>query len=165
MRWAPFAIALLAVLALQTSVVALLPLGWVDLFLAFALLCALVGPVHEARLACVVAGFVQGLAGGQALGVQAFALGLAGLVVTRLRTRVNVQVWLGRLAVALAGGFCAALFVELHSRFWEVGRGDSLAWMFFRALGMAAVAALLAAGLTGLPWLMARRRRGFGPRA
>ena len=103
MVWSGFAIALLLAYLLQTGVVALLGVPFVDAFLVLALLCGLVAPTHDARIAAWIAGLVQDLGSADALGIHAFTLGLTGLLLTRLRGVGNVGVWWVRgLAAFLA---------------------------------------------------------------
>jgi rod shape-determining protein MreD len=140
-----------------------------DLFLTLALLCALVAPVHDARLAAWIVGFAEDLSPrGGALGVYALALGLLALIVTALRRSVNQGRWWTRLTVAFLAAFPAQALVWLHYALQDRltrGLAMDLAWAggwgtaLLRAALTAFVAALLAAIITQLPWLLDRTRR------
>lgn len=164
MPWVAFALALLVALLLQTAVLPFLPLvSGLDLMLTLALICGLVAPVHDARLACWVVGFVYGLASIGTLGVHALAYGCAGVVLTRLRTEINVYVWWGRAILAFLGAWPAELMIRLHMRFWQLALPDPWWSMVGGATFSALLASLLAAALTALPGLLsARRRRALG---
>lgn len=160
MPWVVFALALLVALLLQTAVLPLLPQAvTLDLLLTLALVCGLVAPVHEARLAGWIVGFVYGLASIGTLGVHALAYGCAAVVLTRLRSEINVYIWWGRAILAFLGAWPAELMIRLHMRFWQLALPDP----WWRIVGGATLTALLvsllAAALTGLPgWLSAPRR-------
>ncbi len=162
MPWVVFALALLGALLLQTAVLPLLPqLLAVDLLLTLALVCGLVAPLHQARLAAWIVGFVYGLASIGTLGVHALAYGCAGVLLTRLRSEINVYVWWGRAILAFLGAWPAELMIRLHLRFWQLALPDPWWRMVGGATLAALLASLLAAALTGLPggFSAPRRRR------
>ncbi|MBW7904249.1 MAG: rod shape-determining protein MreD [Phycisphaerae bacterium] len=157
MRWLVFGLTLIGVLVIQTSVLPVLALDGLDLFLVLAIVWSLSAPVHDARLAAWTAGLAQDLASSGPLGVFAFALGLAGLIVTILRSAVNVYAWWGRLLVAFIAAWPAALIAAAHARYWE-GRGSEPLWMLpGNAAGAALLAALLTTLVTTLPNLLTQR--------
>lgn len=158
MRWLPFAIALLAVLLLQTTVVPFLPLPGLDLLLTLALVCGLVAPAPEARLAGWITGFAKDLDTLGPVGLHALALGLAALLLTRLRELVNLHLWWVRGFIAFVVAVPAELLVLLHQRFLQ-GLALGPAQIVFGALGHALLAALLAMLVTGLPAALGRPRR------
>jgi hypothetical protein len=93
--------------------------------------------------------------------VHAFALGLAGVIVTGLRSALNIFSWWGRLLVSFLAGWPAVLFTKLHARYWE-GRGDDSLWVLpGQAAGVALTAAILATLITSLPSLGKRRAERF----
>jgi rod shape-determining protein MreD len=160
MPWVAFALVLLLALLLQTAVLPFLPLVSVfDLMLALALVCGLVAPIHDARLACWVVGFVYGLASIGALGVHALAYGCAGVVLTRLRGELNMHVWWGRAILAFLGAWPSELMIRLHMRFWQLALPDPWWSMVGGATLTALLASLLAAALTARPGLLSARRR------
>lgn len=157
MPWFVFALVLLAVLVIQTGALAILGVGWLDLFLVLAIIWSLLAPVHDARLACWTAGLVQDLASSGPLGVNAFSLGLAGIIATGLRRGLNIHAWWGRALVAFLAGWPAALLPLLHARYWE-GRVTGPAWAIpGQAAGVALSAAILATVITSLPRFVKRR--------
>lgn len=160
MPWGWFSIALLVTYVLQTAAVPYVGVTALDLLLVLALLCGLVAPAQEARLAAWITGFVQdiGTAPGSPLGLHALAFGLAVLGLTYLREWVNRHVWWVRWLIAFLVAWPTQFLVHLHTRFLQ---GADLPWsrMVLEALVTALLAALLAALLVALPTALGRRRR------
>jgi rod shape-determining protein MreD len=156
MSWGLFAVALLIVYLLQTAVLPHVAPQWLDLLLAFALLCGLTAPVVDARLAGWIAGLAQDVGGDGALGVHALALGLTVLLLTRLREVVNRELWWVRWLAGLVVSWPAQLLVQLHDRYLQ---GAALSWphMLGYALLTALTASLLAAIALRLPSTTRRR--------
>lgn len=159
MAWGGFAIALLLTYLVQTGVTALLPVPGVDLFLVLALLCGLLAPTHDARIAAWVVGFAQDLGSVDALGIHAFTLGLSAWLLTYLREIINVRAWWVRALAALLAAWPGQLTYLLHVHYWA-GSGDaSLGGLLAAATLTAAVAAALAMLINALPGVVRRRRR------
>jgi rod shape-determining protein MreD len=161
MRWTAFTIALVSVYLAQVGILWRFGVGWLDLFLAYALLVALIAPTAEARLAGWIVGLAQDLGSTGPIGIHALSLGLAAFLLTRVRELLNVQVWWPRgLALWLAGLPAAALAV-VHRNAWSA-TGE---WNIFSAIGSGVTtslaAALLVLLLTTLPALTLRRRQKF----
>jgi cell shape-determining protein MreD len=161
MVWSGFAIALLLAYLFQTGVVALLGAPYVDAFLVLALLCGLLAPTHDARIAGWIAGLAQDLGSADALGIHAFTLGLTALLLTHLREVGNVGVWWVRGPVAFLAAWPGQLIYLLHLHYWA-GQGSASLWQL---VGNAALTALVAAALAmvinALPWMLRRRRRRY----
>jgi hypothetical protein len=155
MPWGRFALGLVLVLLLQTTLVRFIDLPAIDLFLAYALLVCFVAPLHDARLGAFLAGLVQDLASDDALGVHAVALGAAAVVMTRLRVVSHVAPFRVRLAVATLAAVVGLLIPALHATWWRgaavASLWDELRLLLLSAVLASAVAAYLApsAGLRG----------------
>lgn len=167
MPWGVFGVLLALVLLLQTSVLSVLGLRTIDLFLIYALVCGLVLPPYDARLAGWIIGFVQGLASAGMVMIHPVALGLTGLLSTVLRAGVNLDLWWVRLLVAFLSAWPGQLLVRIYWRFWDANAGDVLAprepwWsILFGSAWVALAAGLIAAGLTALPALVTHRSRAL----
>ncbi|MFQ5805204.1 MAG: hypothetical protein ACE5I3_02000 [Phycisphaerae bacterium] len=161
MAWGGFAIALLLAYLLQTGVVALLGVRFFDAFLVLALLCGLLAPTHDGRVAAWIVGLAQDLGGADALGIHAFTLGLSGLLLTRLREVGNVSIWWVRGLAAFLAAWPGQVIYLLHLHYWA-GPGSVSFW---NLVGTATLTSLLAAVLAmlinALPWVMRRRRRRY----
>ena len=163
MAWGVFAIALLLAYLLQTGVTAMLQLTYFDPFLLLALLCGLLAPTPQARIACWCTGLLQDLGSTDALGVHAFTLGLTGLFLTQLRELGNIGVWWARGLFCFLAAWPGLLIYLLHLHYWA-GRGQVTLWSL---TGSATLTTLVAAGLAmlicGLPRMLDRkhRRRGY----
>jgi rod shape-determining protein MreD len=114
MPWGLFSVALLVVYLLQTAVLPHVAPPWCDLFVAFALLCGLGGPTTDARLAAWIIGLVQDAGGTGPLGIHALGLGLAVVVVTRLRELLNRELWWVRWLLGFLGAWPALWRVPLY---------------------------------------------------
>jgi len=159
MRWILFIVGLLIVHLLQTGVLPVFHApGWLDLMLALALLCGLVAPASDARLAAWIVGFAIDLDTAGPLGLHALALGLAVLAQTYLRELVNLGAWWVRWLVSFVVALPAQLLVRLHAHFY-FGDDWSLWQLGLMSVTTAAVSALLAALALALPTLSGRRRR------
>lgn len=161
MTWPLFGILLFVTLVVQTTLVprvssAAIP---VDLLLALGLLCGLSMPLHDARLAAWITGFMQGCESIGSIGIHALSIGLAGLLVTKLRETLNAQVWWGRTLAGLLAAFPAQLLLLTYRRVWQSASLGSAGQIVVTAVAGAFVAALLAALAAGLPGLGRRRRR------
>lgn len=167
MPWGVLAGAVLLVYLLQTAVVGLLGWSWLDLFLMLTLLVALLAPLHDARIAGWLIGFAQDLGSTDAVGIHAFTLGLACLLLTSIRGILNLRVWWSRLLVVFLCAWPAPFLYALHLRFWAgadtVGASDIILGSAAHALLAAAIATVL----TAWPTLRFRRRRagGYGANA
>lgn len=161
MSWSWLAVALVAIYLIQTAVLGPLGLGAIDLFLVLALLCGLVAPVHDARLAAWAVGLAQDAGGGGVLGLHAFAWGLVGLLLTRMRPVINLRLWWARLLVTLAAALPGELLVLLHARYIEGALALAPGRLVGHCLSTSFLAATLAALITVLPRLhRAARRQG-----
>jgi rod shape-determining protein MreD len=158
MPWGLFSLALLLAYVLQTAVLQHFASAWLDLPLTLALVCGLMAPTAEARLAGWITGLAQDIGTDSPLGLHAFAAGLAVFALTALRELVNREVWWVRWLAALAVALPAQFLVQLHDRYVQ---GAAVTWgqMAGHALETALVAALLAALAPGLLRLLKRRRR------
>jgi cell shape-determining protein MreD len=161
MAWGGFAIALLLAYLLQTGVASLLHVPLIDCFLVLALLCGLVGPKHDARIAACIVGLAQDLGSVDALGIHAFTLGLTGLLLTRLREIGNVGVWWVRGVLAFLAAWPGQMIYLLHLHYWAGHASASFSELVVAATLTALFAALLAMLIHGLPWVMFRRRRRY----
>lgn len=161
MRWGVFTVALLAVYFLQTSVFWTWGVRWLDAFLVMALLCALLGRTHDARIAGWLIGLVQDIGTPDAFGIHALVLGLSALFVTKMRGWINTRIWWPRMLLLFAAALPGQLLYALHLRYWSwVGiESRSLLSIVFEALALSIIAAAVAALLTMLPWFMTARQR------
>jgi len=159
MAWSGYAIALLLAYLLQTGVTALFDLPLFDPFLILAIICGLVAPTHDARIAGWITGLAQDLGSADALGIHAFTLGLTAMLLTQMRTFGNVGVWW----VAALAGFIAAwpgqFLYLLHLHYWAGGGAVGFLGLLGTATWTAAIAAVFAMLINALPWAMHRRRR------
>ncbi|MCK4341346.1 MAG: rod shape-determining protein MreD [Phycisphaerae bacterium] len=162
MPWGIFILALLITYLLQTTVLRLASVEPLDLLLTLALVCGLAAPVQEARLAGWFTGFAQDIGSAGPLGLHALLLGLAVLVLTRLRELVNQHLWWARWLIMFIVAFPAQVLLQLHLRFLQ---GAHLSWsrMGLDALTTAMLASLLAALLLGLPAVFRGRRHRRHP--
>jgi len=160
MSWLGFTAVLVVTLVLQTAVywVGVLPPYGIDLLLALALVYGLTAPLHEARLAAWVIGLGGDLMTVGPIGVHAVALGLTGLLATRMRETVTRGRWWTRWLIGLVAAVPGQLWVPLHLRFVQGGYAGSGWTMLWSAVWLAATAALLAALVTALPAWAPRRR-------
>ena len=160
MAWGGFAIALLLAYLVQVGIAAVLPIQHFDAFLVLALLCGLVGPTHEARLAAWLTGLAQDLGSADALGIHAFTLGLSGLLLTWIREIGNVGVWWVRGLAALAAAWPGQVLYLLHLHYYS-SRSDGVSvWsLLLTAACTSLVAAFLATLINALPGAMQRHRR------
>lgn len=162
MPWAVFGIALLGVLLLQTTLLAALGLNDdLDLFLVLTILCGLLAPTLDARIAGWLIGLCQDLSSGAGLGPRALALGLTAWLITLLRDWIPVRPLLTRLIVAFVAALPGQMLALAHS-FWWRGHGTAtFGRLLVLALLSSLLAAVLAVALTCLPWLAQRRRTQF----
>lgn len=155
MAWGWFTLALVLTFLLQTTVAPFCLPDWLDLMVVLALVVGLTAPAGDARLAGWLVGFSQDLDSGGPLGLHALLLGLAVLGLTHLRELINLHLWWGRWLIALLVTLPLQLLLQLHLRL----PGGDWVRIGVEALSSAAVAALLAALLVGVPGLLGRRRR------
>lgn len=162
MPWGALSILAVITLILQTSVVRLLGIDGVDLFLALALFVGLTAATPDARLAAWCVGFVQDLASGGPLGLNALALGAAVWLLTILRGVVNLQAWWARWAVGALAALPAQIVVIAYLHY-GLGTRLSLLWTLLSVLITSLLAALVATLLTQLPLFLEwdRRRRRY----
>ncbi len=160
MAWGGFAIALVLAYLVQVGVAAPLDVSpHFDAFLLVAVLCGLLAPTHDARIAAWITGLAQDLGSADALGIHAFTLGLTGLLLTWLREVGNVGVWWVRgLAVFLAAWFGQLIYL-LHLHYWAGNAVASLWSLVVSATLTALVTAVLATAINAVPRLLQRRRR------
>jgi rod shape-determining protein MreD len=158
MSWIGFLALLVVSLLLQTTLGRLfgLSLVHVDLMLVLALVYALIAPVNAARLACLFCGLAIDLMTEGPFGIHAFAFGLTGLVLTKLRDTVNRQLWWVRLLIGFVAALAGQLLILLHLRFVQAGHLGSWRGELTLAVLLSAEAALFAALLTQLPPLRPR---------
>jgi cell shape-determining protein MreD len=163
MAWGGFAIALLLAYLLQTGVAALLNIPFFDAFLVLALLCGLLAPTHDGRIAAWIVGLVQDLGSADALGIHAFTLGLTGLLLTHLREIGNISVWWVRGLAAFLAAWPGQLIYLLHLHYWA-GHGSASLWGLVAGAALTSlVAAALAMLINALPWMLRRRRGRYHP--
>ena len=161
MAWGGFTIALLLAYLLQTGVAALLSVPYFDAFLVLALLCGLLAPTHDARIAAWIVGLAQDLGSVDALGIHAFTLGLTGLLLTKLREVGNVRVWWVRGLAAGLAAWPGQMIYLLHLHYWA-GPGSASFWNLVAAATLTSlVAAALATLINALPGVMHRQRRRY----
>ncbi len=163
MPWAAFGVSLFVALLLQTTLVPRV-LESLDLFLVLALLCSLLTPAGDARIAGWVAGLVQDLAAGGGLGPHAFSLGFCVWVATVLREWIPIRPYGSRLLVSVVAAWLAQLVLWSYVAL----RFESIGWwsVIGNATSVALWSAILAVLLTALPGLRVRRRPRFdGSRA
>ena len=132
-----------------------------DAFLVLALLCGLLAPTHDARLAAWITGLAQDLGSADALGIHAFTLGLTGLLLTWLREIGNVGVWWVRGLAAFLAAWPGQLVYLLHLHYWAGNAAASLWGLVVTATLSSLVAAILATLISALPRLLHRRRRRY----
>jgi len=154
MPWMLFSLALAATFLVQTAAMHLAAPRWLDLLLTLALICGLMAPVTEGRLAGWITGLAYDIGGAGPLGLHALALGLAVVIVGSLRDMVNRSLWWVRWLIAAVAALPAQLLVELHFKYYQ---GASISWS--QVLLGSAAAALLAAWFAGLPVYSNRRTR------
>ncbi len=159
MHWLGFWVALLVVCIAHAAVGVFGGVSWVDLYLAMALLVALLAPAADARLAALFVGLVQDTQTIGSFGVHGFALGVAGLLLARWREAVNQRSWWARWVVAAPAGGAAELLIVLHERFVQGLTAPSLPAMLLRAAVTALLASLIAAVLPEIPRALLRRGR------
>jgi rod shape-determining protein MreD len=161
MNWAKLLAVLLAAVLLQTTLGRLVdvPLVEIDLPLILVLVCGLISPTHDARLAGLLVGGVVDLLSGGPMGVNTFAFGFTALAVTKLRETINRHMWLGRLLIALLAALTCELVLLLHLHYLQGADLGGFAHAVLTACRIAVPAALAAALLTLVPALAPRRRR------
>jgi len=160
MAWGAFVIALLLAYVLQTGVAGLLAVPHFDAFLVLALLCGLLAPTYDARLAAWITGLAQDLGSADVLGVHAFTLGLTGLLLTWLREVGNVSVWWVRVLAAFLAAWPGQLLALLHLYYWWPGHGSASLWSVIATATLTSlVAAVLAMLISALPRVTRRPRR------
>lgn len=160
MIWSGFALALLIVFVLQAGAASLLGLTSLDLFLALALVCSMMAPSHEARLAAWFTGLAQDLGSSDPLGIHAFILGLTAVLLTQLREVGNLAVWWVRGAIAFLAACPGQLLYRAYLRYWAGYGDDSFFNLLIASITASALAAVLALAVTFLPYY-SRRRQGF----
>ncbi len=159
MAWGGFAIALLLAYLLQTGVAAVVDLPFFDAFLILALLCGLIAPTYDGRIAAWITGLAQDLGSVDALGIHAFTLGLTGLLLTHLREIGNVGIWWMRGLAAFLAAWPGQLIYLMHLHYWA-GHGSASLWSLIVTATMTSLlAAVLAMLINALPWMLHRHRR------
>ena len=161
MAWGGFAVALLLAYLVQTGVAAVLNVPHFDAFLLVAVLCGLLAPTHDARIAAWITGLVYDLGSADVLGIHAFTLGLTGLLLTWLREMGNVGVWWVRGLAAFLAAWPGQLIYLLHLHYWAGNAAASLWGLVVTATLSSLVAAILATLISALPRLIHRRRRRY----
>lgn len=162
MPWAIFAVALLSALLLQTTLLPALGLhDDVDLPLVVAMLCGLLAPTPDARIAGWIAGACQDLSGGAGLGPHAVALGLTVWLLTLLREWAPVRPLMTRTVAVFVASLPGQLLALTHLYWWR-GSGDASFWHLFGiALWIVLWSSIVAILITSLPWLAHRRRSAY----
>jgi rod shape-determining protein MreD len=163
MPWSVFAAALLAAFVLQTTVIRLLGVSSLDLLCVLALLCGLLAPTADARIAGWIIGLVQDLGSAQGLGPHAFALGLTAWLLTRLRAWLSVRPVGVRLLACLLAAWPGQFLLLLHAHTLRAGGPLELGSWMLSATMTATWSAVAAVLLTTLPWLAIRKRRRSRP--
>lgn len=162
MRWALFAAGLLVIYVVTRGVWFRFPLlAPVDLFLTYALVCALFARAPDAGLAGWIVGLAQDLGSEGPVGIHAVSLGLAGVIVASLRETFNVRVWWPRWLTLFGAAAPAAVLVGLYRHFWRSGGELGLAAVLGGALWIALIAATLALLVTAVPGVALDRRPRF----
>jgi rod shape-determining protein MreD len=124
-----------------------------------AVLCGLLAPTWDARIAAWIAGLVYDLGSADVLGIHAFTLGLTAFLLTQLREVGNVGVWWVRLLAAFLAAWPGQFVYLLHLHYWA-GHGSASLWSLIAAAALTAlVVAVLATAISFLPRLLQRRRR------
>ena len=167
MTWPFFLFALVVAVLLQTTLVRLAPSGMLDLPLFLALAAGLLMPTYDARLAAWTAGLAQSLETLGPLGPHAFALGLAGWALTRLREGVNLRVWWGRFAITFLAGFSGLALLRLYQTAYLQLKFETTLQPFIDAAILAGVGAILLTVLTSYRPIrrrMLRADQGIGRR-
>jgi rod shape-determining protein MreD len=161
MNWTRLLAVLLVAVLLQATVGRLvdLPLIDLDLLLVVVLVCGLSAPASDARLAALLIGFAADLLSGGPMGVNTFAFGVTGLLVTKLREVINRHAWLGRLVIAFLAALAGEAILVLHLCYLQGVDLGGFTKGLLAAGSIAAPAATAAALLTLLPALAPRRRR------
>lgn len=157
MAWGRFIVALTGVFLLHTSVLPLLGPDWLDLMLMLALIYGLTAPALDARLAGWIIGLARDVDSAGPLGLHALVFGLALVALTQMRESVNRELWWVRALTAFVVAWPAELLLLLYARIFEQ---SSASWAHIagRSLTVAAVAALLAGLVIGLPRVRGGRR-------
>lgn len=156
MRWGWFALALLGVLLLQTTLVPVLTRGYLDLFLVVTLWVGLRADPIDARLAAFACGMAQSLETAGPLGAHAFAHGLSGWLLTVLAESLNMRTWPARFIAAATAGAAGQLLLRLYQRVVLGFQFESFGALLLTALFPALVAA---ACVTLITVFLDRRRR------
>lgn len=161
MNWPKLLAVLLVAVLLQATLGRLLdvPFVEIDLPLTIVLVCGLIAPAHDTRLAALLIGFVVDLLSGGPVGLNAFAFGFIALAATKLREIINRHMWLGRLVIALLAALSGEFILLLHMHYLQGAELGGFARATLTATRIAFPAALIAALLTLLPILAPRRRR------
>ncbi|WP_320046854.1 hypothetical protein [uncultured Ilyobacter sp.] len=159
MAWGGFAIALFFTYLLQVGVVSILDFPAVDLFLAFALLCSLFAPTHDARIAAFLIGLAQDLGSADALGIHAFTLGLTAVLLTYIRELGNMHVWWVRGLAAVLAAWPGQLLYLLHLYYWAGTGVISIRGAVYAAGVTAIVVAVLIMFVPSLPGVIHRGSR------
>jgi len=170
MRWVSFAILVAVVLVLQTTLVPRLSIRGIfpDLLLIVALYYALQAPEAPAMLAGWICGLMMDLSAGGRVGVLAFAFGLVGVLVVKIRDLTFRDNPLLQMFVALVAGSIVHGIERGQRVLWgeaAAGMGDALLTGVFVAMYTAALTPYVhwllsrARGLLLLPLRTARTRR------
>ncbi len=158
MLWALYVLALVLAYLAHTTVPPTWMPEWLDLLLVIALVCGLTAPAAEARLAGWITGLAQDIGTVGPLGLHAFTLGLAALLLTLMRDAVNRTLWWVRSLLAFVAAVPAQVIIVIHYRYYQFV--ESSWWsLLSSALLTAIAAAVIAATITGLPSMMGRKRR------
>lgn len=160
MPWVKFSLALLATFLLQTTLVRVMRIEYVDLLLVMALLCGLLAPLRDARIAAWIVGFTQDLGSLGALGIHALALGFTGLILTTLRELVNLKVWWVRLLICLAAALPGQFVYTLHFGLQAETGGAAWTAALASSLWISLIASISAAAITGIPRVYRKARLG-----
>jgi rod shape-determining protein MreD len=161
MNWTRLLAVLLLAVVLQATVGRLVdvPIVDFDLLLVLVLVCGLIAPAHDARMAALLIGFTADLLSGAPIGINTFAFGCTGVVITKLREIINRHVWLGRLVIALLAGLAGEIVLALHQSYVQGTVLGGFMQGLLAASRIALPAATAAALLTLMPALAPRRRR------
>ncbi len=157
MQWGWLILAIVLVLVVQTALLPLAALPWLDLMFAMSLVIGLVAAAPDARLAGWLIGFAVDLQSAGPMGLHAFAFGLAVTGLTYVRELVIRHHWWARWAISFL--VACPVQVILHI-YLNAGKAGFLGRTAGEAVLTSLVASLLAALIVGLPSLGSPRRGG-----
>jgi hypothetical protein len=171
-RWGIFAVALVCVFVMQTSLIPLLPdlpQRSINAYLVLLLVVGFLAPPADLAIAAWIIGLASDLDGSGPIGADAVAFGIAALALCRLRDSINRELWWARSLAGVMGCVLAlalsTLLTWVNNLLWPtsaVAAGPGVLEM----LGISVVAALIFTLLHAvMGWLVGSRRRHYGRRS